>query len=364
MMDSEKDRIYFLDNLRTFLIFLVVLFHSGAVYESNGLFASFWIVDDLSTNKLVDIVNLLIDIFILPTLFFIAGYAASLSFKNKNSGTFLKDKFKRLMVPWLIAVFTLMPVYKMIFLYSRNLPQENWITYFHFNNGILSQSWLWFLPALFFFNTLYIPLQKFKLNISFKKAVFFVFLTGLAYSMLISISGAIGWTKTFFLDFQNERLLIYFLFFSLGANAYRNRIFEAEIKNKKLYYVINSILWIPINIYVFFLIFLFTNQTVVSVTFHKFVLYLGLHISLLGLVYVAIETFRYYFNKKGNIWQILNQNSYGVYIIHVIIIGLIALTMLNTGIPSLWKYIILIATSYSVSNLCVYFYKKIFKTIV
>ena len=29
---SGERRLYFLDNLRTFLIFLVVLFHSGVVY--------------------------------------------------------------------------------------------------------------------------------------------------------------------------------------------------------------------------------------------------------------------------------------------------------------------------------------------
>ncbi|MBC8440714.1 MAG: acyltransferase family protein [Deltaproteobacteria bacterium] len=292
-----KNRIFFLDNLRTFIIFLVVLYHSGAVYESSGIFASFWIVDDPATNKLVDIVNLIVDIFMIMTLFFIAGYVAPLSMKNKNLCTFLKFKFKRLLIPWLIAVFTLIPIYKIIFLYSRNLPQENWMTYFHFNNGVFSQSWLWFLPILFFF---------------------------------------------------------------LGAIAYNNKIFEAEIKSRKLYYIINSISWIPINIYIFFLIFLFTGQIIVSVTFHKFILYFGFHLSLLCLVYIAIETFRLYFNSKGNIWRILNQNSYGVYIIHVIIIGLIALAMLNTGIPSLCKYVILTTVSYSASNLIVYFYKKNF----
>ena len=65
-----KSRIYFLDNLRTAMIFLVVLYHSGAVYESSGFFATFWLVDDPSTNVVVGIVNVLIDIFIMPTIFF------------------------------------------------------------------------------------------------------------------------------------------------------------------------------------------------------------------------------------------------------------------------------------------------------
>ena len=32
----KSNRIYFLDNLRTFMAFMVVLFHAGGVYESSG----------------------------------------------------------------------------------------------------------------------------------------------------------------------------------------------------------------------------------------------------------------------------------------------------------------------------------------
>jgi hypothetical protein len=46
----------------------------------------------------------------------------------------VKGKFKRLMIPWVIAVLSLIPLYKVIFLYSRGLPQEHWATYFHITN--------------------------------------------------------------------------------------------------------------------------------------------------------------------------------------------------------------------------------------
>jgi surface polysaccharide O-acyltransferase-like enzyme len=43
MINKEKGtipehRIYWLDNLRTFMIFLVVLLHAALVYEKTGLF--------------------------------------------------------------------------------------------------------------------------------------------------------------------------------------------------------------------------------------------------------------------------------------------------------------------------------------
>ena len=46
---TKGNRIHWMDNLRTIIIFLVVLYHVGGVYEAAGLWACFWIVDDPAT---------------------------------------------------------------------------------------------------------------------------------------------------------------------------------------------------------------------------------------------------------------------------------------------------------------------------
>ena len=371
MFTSEKgqdaikgDRIYFLDNLRTFMIFLVVLIHTGGVYESSGTWASFWIVDDPSTNNLSGILFLIMDIFVMPTIFFISGFFTPLSMKNKKGWAFLKSKFKRLMVPWIIAVLTLIPLYKVIFLYSRNLPQESWTTYFHWSNGIWSQNWLWFLPVLFFFDILYLLFSRVNINISritLKKAVWATFLIGFVYSVSMDIFGLRDWTKTILIDFQNERLLMYFMVFILGALCFRLKVFNEKVESKMLYHIVNSIAWIPVTVYIFFLLYPWfrPGHFIVSEIVHKLILWLNYHLSLLCVLYVMINTFRYYLNKQGRIRKELNKNSYSVYIIHVIVIGGIALTMLNTAIPSLLKYLILTISTYAACNLIIYFYRKV-----
>ena len=70
---NPDTRLHSLDNLRTFLIFLVVLVHAGVVYESSGLMAPYWIVDDPSTSDLPGLVNLILDIFVMATIFFRPG---------------------------------------------------------------------------------------------------------------------------------------------------------------------------------------------------------------------------------------------------------------------------------------------------
>ena len=360
----EGNRIYWLDNLRTFMIFLVVLCHAGWVYESSGIGAYFWIVDDPSTNNLSGIINIILDIFIMPTLFFISGYFTPVSVENRNGWVFVKSKFKRLMLPWIVAVLTLIPIYKIIFLYSRNLAQESWTTYFHWSNGIFSQNWLWFLPVLFLFDVLYLLVSKAKIripNISLKIAVLIIFLVCLLYSFCMSFFNLRGWTKTALIDFQNERILIYLLMFLLGSMCYKRKIFESKWKNRKLDIILHCVGWIPINLYIFLVIYSLVKpgDYIISRIFDTLLLQLNYVLSLAYLLYTMITTFRRYLNKQGKIWTELNKNSYGVYIIHVVVLGGLALTMLNTAIPSLLKYLIVAVSTYIACNLMVSFNRKV-----
>ncbi len=359
---TEK-RIYWLDNLRTFMIFLVVLIHAALVYEKNSIGVLWWIICDPSTSDLPGILFLILNIFVIVTIFFISGFFTPVSMKNKTARAFLKSKFKRLMIPWAIAVLTLIPIYKMIFLYSRNLPQESWTTYFHWNS-IWSQNWLWFLPVLFLFYVLYLCISRIKINmahITFKRAVWAVFLVCLLYSFCMDYFNLHGWTKTVLIDFQNERLLIYFMVFLLGALCYKLKVFESEWKNKKLDIILHSTGWLPINLYIFFLIYslIKPGSYLISEIFDTLILRLNFLLSLAYLLYAIITTFRKYMNKQGRIMMELNKNSYSVYIIHVIVMGNLGLILLDIAIPSLLKCLILTVSTYVASNLIISFYRKV-----
>ncbi|MFV0269107.1 MAG: hypothetical protein ACK5HT_18430 [Draconibacterium sp.] len=71
-----KSRIYFLDNLRTFLILLVVVLHSGLVYES--VLENSWIVTDPVKNNNIGLIRNANTILFpnLPTGFFITVQAS------------------------------------------------------------------------------------------------------------------------------------------------------------------------------------------------------------------------------------------------------------------------------------------------
>ncbi len=357
----RQKRIHWMDNLRTVIIALVVLYHTGGVYEAAGLWGWFWIVDDPTTITWVGIVGIVFDIFMMATLFFLSGYLAQASLNNKTAWEFVKGKFKRLMIPWAIAIFTLIPLYKVIFLYSRGLPQEHWTTYFHLTNPN-SQNWLWFLPLLFLFDLLFLGLSKLNVKlpkISMAWAIAGATVIGFVTSFFIgSWLGFRSWTLTPLLDFENERVPMYFMAFLLGILAYRQTIFANRPKSKTPYIIANSIAWIPVTGHIFARVYPFFFPQGFEITpLYRLIWHASFYLALVVLVYVMIESFRLYITKTGSLWKSLNRNSYGVYIIHVIVIGVFGTILLKTGLPALAKYPILVVTAYVASNLLVSGYR-------
>jgi peptidoglycan/LPS O-acetylase OafA/YrhL len=362
---TRGNRIHWMDNLRTIIIFLVVLYHAAGVYSLT--FQSFWLVADPTYSDVLGIFNVVLDATVMPTIFFISGYLIPMSLRDKSGWAFLKSRFKRLMIPWGIAVLTLMPLYKVIFLYSRGLPQEHWTTYFHFSPGnITSQNWLWFLPVLFSFNILYVLLSKLNIklpNLSLKTAVIGTLVIGFVYSVVIGmIVGFRHWIKTPLIDFETEKLLPYFLIFLLGALCFRQKTFEVKPKKQTMYIVVSSIAWIPITVHIFSRVFwvlaMGTLGGIVSPFVDRLIWWLGFDLSVLCMVYLMVQSFWRYLDRTGWVWNELNRNSYGVYIIHVIVIGAIALLLLNVTLPAIVKFLILMVSAYLASNLIVSLYRR------
>ncbi|MBU3914097.1 acyltransferase family protein, partial [bacterium] len=103
----DKERLLFLDNLRTLMVVFVLVFHAGASY---GTAVSFWPFHDKNPSRFVDMLMFLADTFMMSILFFIAGYFALPSAHKKSAWDFIKGKFKRIGLPWLVATILVLPV--------------------------------------------------------------------------------------------------------------------------------------------------------------------------------------------------------------------------------------------------------------
>ena len=169
------NRIHYLDNLRTFGV-LSVVFHHCAVPYAPGIGAAGWhIVPDAVKHPLFSWVIEYTDLYQMPLLFFVAGYFAVLGLEKRGGKAFLLGKAERLLLPWLICLFTLVPVLQIISYYSRistgvsgpgmEMPGIGFYLYGLEERGV--EVWhLWFLPLLFYFCVLFLPLRRLPAKLS------------------------------------------------------------------------------------------------------------------------------------------------------------------------------------------------------
>lgn len=374
-----KSRIYFLDNLRTFLILLVVLLHTGLVFEP--VLESSWIIINPEKINSLGLVRMYLDIFVMFSIFFISGYFVPMAATKKSVTGFIKSKFNRLMVPWLVSVLTLIPLYKVIFLYSRGLPQQPWYTYFHVfqnaNGNMMSyadnpvQNWLWFLPVLFAFQLIYLALYKtgvFKLRISMRNAILLAMVVSFIYAESFSFFDLRGWYHSAIFHFQNERLIVYLSSFLLGSAAYKHKVFDASVNTNKLYIYSNVLLTISLSAFTIFALNLFFNMIdpnrnffIINYQMDVVVYNLSLIIAMFSFLQIFLHIFKRYINKTNGILNRLSLNSYYVYIVHIPVIGLLGLVILNINVAPIIKYILLFATTYFTSNVISSLYRILLK---
>ena len=144
----ESTRMHFLDNLRAFVVLLVIALHGFMNYMA---YASDCYVVDRQNSIFFTLLVLLIDVPIMPIMFFIAGYFALPSLRKSGGRVFLREKLMRLGIPWAIAVLVLAPPIAYMTYLSRDVPMglfEFWRT--DFWTEMYEQSVYWFLGILLF----------------------------------------------------------------------------------------------------------------------------------------------------------------------------------------------------------------------
>ncbi len=108
---KPSERLYFADNLRTFIIVLVVLHHIAIVYGAN---APFYFYDPPSNDRLAYLVLfvfiLINQAWFMGLLFLISGYFSPGSLERKGPRRFVKDRLIRLGIPLVVFFFVLNPV--------------------------------------------------------------------------------------------------------------------------------------------------------------------------------------------------------------------------------------------------------------
>lgn len=317
----KKNRIYFLDNLKSSIIILVVLFHAALAYKVDA--PTWWYVLDTKRVFAADIFHVWADVFIMTIMFFISGYFGLKSLEMQTTSVFWKNKWKRIGLPWIFGTFVLAPHVAYIMLASRGVEMPYIDFYLNLFLGVCyQQSQYWYLGALM---ALYLILAIISHNFPslFGEAIrknpskqFMVFLWGMgaiAIWMVNQIYTDDTWTNyAYILQLQPTRVPMYIIYFFLGAYAYRKQWFLESGYTPRVQ------TWIPMFIILSIAYVWMKTTLVLEVDGATFMLINAIMHSLFCLcaVFTLLGVYKKFFSGTHPIWATLSTISYPIYYIH------------------------------------------------
>jgi glucans biosynthesis protein C len=158
-LPSGINRLYFVDNLRTLIIILVIVSHLAITY---GSVSPWYYVEPTCNDGLayesLSIFLLVNQSYLLGLLFLISGYFTPEAYDRKGPGAFLKSRLLRLGIPLIVFTFLLNPLTAMLGRLdmsadiARNLAQFNGQQYL----ANLATGPMWFVLVLLYLDFGYV----------------------------------------------------------------------------------------------------------------------------------------------------------------------------------------------------------------
>lgn len=122
-MDS---RVNYIDNLRTAIVSLLIIYHLGIAYNSWGE-ANYIFFERV--NFIASIV-VFISSWFMPLMFLLAGVSAAFSLKKRGYSDFIKERFTRLGIPLLFGITIINPILSFIADKSHNGYEGNYFEHY------------------------------------------------------------------------------------------------------------------------------------------------------------------------------------------------------------------------------------------
>lgn len=326
-----EHRISYLDNIKIFLTVLVIAHHAAQPYGPSG---GFWFVDDPLNADYLSKFFFINAAFMMGLFFFISGYFIDGSIERKGTSFFLKDRIKRLGIPFvLLTLLVFLP-----FNYLRTGENAGIINCFittYFNTPPIGVGHLWFLSSLFLYTLIYLLYRLIKTPspkdpLKFRPWYIFVYIIVLTFvTGIIKMKYQTDKWVTWIIPLEVAHLPQYLSMFFIGIVFRRNNWLNKISFGLGISYLILSV--------VFYVTALFIPPYLYEgwpfTEFIEAMLCVGLSLGLIVL-------FRKYLNVQKQFTQKLALNSYGVYLIHLFVVIMMQYLILKLNINATTKFLL------------------------
>lgn len=370
-----KNRLVYADNLRSFVVFLVVVMHSNVIYSgmgrwyyTEGNFAGL----DVVSRTVFGLYGSFTQAWFMGLLFFIAGYFAAKSLRKKGTFSFIKERLFRLGVPLLVYVFIIDPLMVYFYIKRDGLFFYEFVSYPDFYAGMIKGMFflgatgpLWFAEALLIFCGVYAVIRKLLPSAvieskmpSFNKIMILVLITSVL-AFLIRLVYPIG---SDFFNLQFGFFASYIVLFILGINSAERNWFERIVSGKNIFYLKLAV-FAGIPAWALLMIFggALSGDIPTGGGFHWQTAVYALWESFTALV-MSIGLLAFFGKKfagENRLSRFISENSFGVYIFHAPVLTGISLLSAGIHIPMLAKHIMIFPAAYILSLAASFILRKI-----
>jgi len=340
-----QQRLYYIDNLRIFLISLVVLLHLNITYGGPGD----WYYNESSAEMPALLFQAMFNItnqsFFMGMFFMISSFFTAGSITRKTTGKFVKDRLIRLGIPLVLFYFLLQPLTVWInYHFIRHDDASLWD--FIWKYKVWGFGPLWFIEALLIFTFLLLLIRKvgIKIRLVFPGTTVILAVavfTGLI-QFLIRQKFHVGWSIPH-TNLQLPFFIQYIVLFIAGVIAYQNKWLDSiDFNLGKRWFIFAQIMILivlPILLY-------FGGQKngmesfVGGFTWQCFAWAIWEQITGFALIIGLLGLAKKYANRQGKLTKALSDSAYGVFVFHApIIVGISAL-LVGFAVPQLLKFVI------------------------
>lgn len=354
--DQKTERQYYIDWLRILLILSVFLFHIGMIFNT----WSWHIKNDQQFNGVLRQAMTFLHYWRMPLLFMLSGAGTYFALGKRTPVQYVSERFKRLAIPLVIGIFTLVPVQ----VYIERIDQYSSLPefYSHMFEGIYPDgnfSWhhLWFIAYLFVVSLIISPFlnflrsKRFQVftirieNIVTKPLALNIFVLPLLLSQIV--------LQQFFETETNDLVndwasfTYYIIFFLTGFILLPVRKITEAIRKYRLWYLAEVIV---VTVVLFKVPNLAISEDSGEIIQDVSSIFLAWSSAI-----TAIGFAKQYFNKNSTMRKLANEAIYPFYLLHQPVIVVTGYFIIHLNIAVFWKVATVLLASFTLTIIIYWF---------
>jgi glucan biosynthesis protein C len=253
-------RQYYIDWLRIIATIGIFLFHNSRAYDYGD-----WHIKNAQTTlgatQFIEFMN----IWMMPLFFILSGASVYYSLKSRSTGTFLKERFFRIMIPWLVTgIFVMAPPQVYLERLSHGQFNGNFLQFIpHYFDGMYAFggnfAWmglhLWYLMLLSFFSVILLPLFSSRAGTGVSLAQSIAVKLGkpwvlpllwvpVAVTALLSMAIGLSWTE----QMGSWDILSYAMLFMLGYVLFASPGLQEAVRNQGGWFLLAAVVFSALHL--------------------------------------------------------------------------------------------------------------------